>query len=87
MYNAKEGRSVNQPLNHDGINYDHWKARMVTFLKSMDKKTWKEVINGRSPPKITVDNNGTLNHEKDWSKEKDKITLGNSRALNALQWS
>lgn len=30
---------------------------MVSFLKSMDKKTWKAVVKGCTPPKITVENN------------------------------
>lgn len=44
---------------------------MVSFLKSMDIKTWKVDINGWNPLKITTeDNNEILNLEKDWSKEK-----------------
>ena len=46
------GGPVNRPPILDGTNYDYWKARMVTFLKSMDNRTWKAVIKGWEHPKL-----------------------------------
>lgn len=46
MDNAKEGGYVNQPRILDGTNYDYWKAHVVSFLKYMDNKTWKLVMDG-----------------------------------------
>lgn len=58
---------------------------MVAFIKSMDSKTCKEVINGWTPPKVTTeDGTETLKPEKDWSKEEDEEAHDNSRALNAI---
>jgi hypothetical protein len=44
MDNFKVGGFINKPLILDGTNYEYWKARMVAFLKFMDRKTWKVVI-------------------------------------------
>jgi len=41
-----EGGSISRPPIWDGSNYDYWKARMVSFLKSMDSKTRKAIIKG-----------------------------------------
>lgn len=85
MDNTKEKEYVNQPLIIDGTNYDYWKACMIALLKSMDSKTWKEIINGWGPPKVTTqDGPETLIPEKNWSKEEDEEAHGNSRSLNAI---
>ena len=42
----KERGFVNRPPLLDGSNYDYWKSRMSTFLKSIDNKTWKAVLKG-----------------------------------------
>lgn len=85
MGNAKEGGFVNQlPIPND-TNYDCWKTHMVSFLKSMNNKTWKTVINGWTPRKVTTeDNTKTLYSEKDWSKEEDKEELCNSISFNVI---
>ena len=49
----KEGGSTTRPPILDGSNYSYWKARMIAFLKSIDNKTWKAVVNGWSPPQVT----------------------------------
>ncbi|TYK27252.1 gag-pol polyprotein [Cucumis melo var. makuwa] len=35
-----------------GADYGYWKARMIAFLKSMDRKCWKAVLTGWEPPFI-----------------------------------
>jgi hypothetical protein len=83
----KEGGMVNRPPLLDGSNYDLWKSRMATFLKSIDSKTWKAVLKGWEPP-VVLDKDGNktdvLKPEEEWSKEEDEATLGNNKALNAL---
>ncbi|KAA0041971.1 gag-pol polyprotein [Cucumis melo var. makuwa] len=34
----------------DGANYSYWKARMIAFLKSMDRKCWKVILTRWEPP-------------------------------------
>jgi len=60
MDNSKEIRSINRPPISDGTNYDYWKARMMTFLKSMDIKTWSDIIKGLQHHVIIVRVNITL---------------------------
>lgn len=67
------------------MNYDYWKACMVSFLKSMEKKTWKVVIKGWSPPKKIVENDiEIVKLEKDWTMTEDEEALGNSCTLNYI---
>ena len=72
----------------DGTNYDYWKGRMTTFLRSIDNKTWKAIIKGWTPP-VNKEIEGssttlTLKKEEEWSKEEDEEALANSKALNAI---
>jgi len=82
-----EGGSITKPPILDGTIYDYWKGRMVAFLKSMDRKTWKVVIKGWHHL-VVVDKDGkctsTLKAEEDWSKEEDELDLENPKSLNTL---
>ena len=86
----KEGGSVNRPPVLDGTNYDYWKARMTTFLRSIDIKTWKAIVKGWTPPVNKKNDESTfvttidLKDEEDWTKEEDEEALANSKALNAI---
>src|SRR4030066_2260851 len=83
----KEGGLLNKPPLLDGFNYDYWKSRMSAFLKSIDSKTWKDVLKGWEHS-VVVNAEGVrttdLKPEEDWSKEDDQLALGNFRTLNAL---
>src|ERR1044072_5911336 len=84
----KEGGSIKMPPVLDGTNYDYWKVRMTTFLRSIDNKTWKAIIKGWTPP-VNKETEGssttlTLKKEEDWSKEEDEEALVNSKVLNAI---
>jgi len=83
----KEGGFVNRPPLLDGSNYDYWKSRMSTFLKSIDNKTWKAVLKVWEHP-VALDKDGNketiLKPEEQWSTTEDELALGNSKALNAL---
>ena len=51
----REGNSMVRPPLLDGSNYSFWKARMSSFLKSIDEKVWQSVMNGWTEPTNTVD--------------------------------
>lgn len=55
MNNTRKGGSVNRRPILDRTNYGYWKARMYAFLKSIDNKTWKVIINGWSAPTVKDD--------------------------------
>ena len=58
---------------------------MIAFLKSMDNRSWKAVLEGWDHPTVKdKDGNESLKPEEDWSDEEDELALGNSKALNAL---
>jgi len=83
----KEGGQVNRPPILDGSNYDYWKVRMTTFLKSIVNKTWKSVVKGSDHPRVKdKDGNDTIELKpvEEWSKDADDLALGNNKALNAL---
>ncbi|MCH94417.1 gag-protease polyprotein, partial [Trifolium medium] len=75
------------PLLTGPDNYDYWKSRMTAFLKSIDSRTWKAIVTGwETPFVLDKDGNKTaeVKPEKDWSKDEDELSLGNSKALNAI---
>lgn len=85
METIKDGRSINKPPVSDGTNYDYWKDMMVSFLKSMDKKTWKVVIKGwKHHVIISQDGTTSLKPEADWSKDENDVALANDKALNVI---
>ena len=61
----KEGGLVVHPPLLDGTNYGYWKARMHTFIKSMDELAWKAVLTSWSPSTM----------ENEFSKEVPKSEL------------
>ncbi|XP_058783859.1 uncharacterized protein LOC131658599 [Vicia villosa] len=83
----KEVGFMNRPPVLDGSNYDYWKPRMVSFLKSIDIKVWKAVLKGWTHPVIMGEYNqpkNVLKPEVDWKQEEDKLALANSKAFNAI---
>ena len=78
---------MNRPPLLDGSNYDDWKSRMIAFLKSIDSKTWKIVLNGWEHPVVLKkygNKTADMKPEEEWSKEEDELALENSKAFNAL---
>ena len=78
---------MNRPPLLEGSNYDYWKSRMSTFLKSLDSRTWKAILKGWEHP-VTLDADGNrtavLKPEEEWTASEDELALGNSKAWNAL---
>ena len=79
-----EGTSTNKSPLLNGNNYAYWKARMVAFLKAIDLKVWKSVVNGYSLPTITADGVTGPKPEDKWTKDEELAATCNSRALNAI---
>ena len=71
----------------DGTNYDSWKPRMETFIKSLGDKAWKNVVKGWDPPKV-VDAEGkatdVLKPEEGLDDNDEASSQGNSKALNFI---
>ena len=42
----KDGRIVVKIWILDATNYDSWKPRMETFMKSLGEKAWRYVVKG-----------------------------------------
>src|ERR1051325_871204 len=81
----KEGGYRNRLPILDGSNYDYWKPRMISFLKSLDNKAWRATDKGwKHPIKIKKDGTTSQKPEEEWSKEEEELALWNSKALNAL---
>lgn len=74
MDNAKEGVFVNRPPILDDTNNDYWKTLMVSFLKSIDSKTWKAYIKGWTPLKIRA-KDGTLKQTTQKMKMKKPMEI------------
>ncbi|TYJ95563.1 gag-pol polyprotein [Cucumis melo var. makuwa] len=81
----KEDWSTTLPSVLDGINYSCWIARMISFLKSIDHKTWKAIVAGWSPPQVTnTDRVVSPEPENEWTVAEDEGSIKNSRALDAI---
>lgn len=58
---------------------------MVAFLKFIDNKTWKDVINGWKHHVVTSQDGITsLKPEANWSKDDDDEAFVNDKALNII---
>src|ERR1044072_2364082 len=78
---------LNRPPIPDGSNYDLWKPRMAAYIKSLDSRAWKSILNGWTHPVIIGEDDqptGDLNPKEDWSKEDDELALENSKSQNAI---
>ena len=49
----KDGGSTSRPPLLDGTNYGYCKVRMHAFIKSIDEKAWRSVLQGWKPPTKT----------------------------------
>ncbi|GAA0163903.1 hypothetical protein LIER_19663 [Lithospermum erythrorhizon] len=84
MKSFKEGGSITRPPHLDGSNYSYWKAKMNSFLRSIDTKAWKIECTRWTRPTPTNNNVSTVKLEADWTKEEEKVALANNKALNVI---
>ena len=59
--------NTKKPPQFDGTNYPYWKAKMTTYIKSINRKVWKvvetkiEIANEEAPTaakEVLLQNNG-----------------------------
>ncbi|GAA0142651.1 hypothetical protein LIER_03497 [Lithospermum erythrorhizon] len=84
MEGFREGGSTTRSPVLDGTNYAYWKARMTTFLKSMDTKTWKDVRAGWTTPTVTNNDVTTVNPKDHWTPEEHELALANDKVMNVI---
>ncbi|GAA0138380.1 hypothetical protein LIER_34927 [Lithospermum erythrorhizon] len=84
MDGMREGNSISRPPLLDGTNYPYWKAKMTAFLRSVNTKTWKSVLTGWTAPTVTDNGVTTVKKQSDWNIVEEELSLGNSKALNAI---
>ena len=65
----------------DNENYSYWKARMRIYIQSLDDVAWSTVV---KEWKLPVTEAGELKDEEQWSTAEKKLSMGNTRALNAM---
>lgn len=76
MDSLREGTLTTRPLVLDGAIYSYWKARVITFLKSIDNKCWKVAIGGWEPPSTRdVVRKVIIKPKISWSKQEDEHLL------------
>ena len=69
----------------DGSNYNVWKPRMRTYIKSIDTRCWNSILTGYSLP-LLPDADGDLvpKPEVDWDNDERALNSYNEKALNAM---
>ena len=81
----KEGGSTSRPSLLDWMNYCYWKVRMFAFIKSIDEKAWRSVLQGWKPPtKTDAKKKIVPKDEADWTLEEEALSTQNSWALNVI---
>ncbi|XP_021825771.1 uncharacterized protein LOC110766715 [Prunus avium] len=80
--------SVAYPPYFDGHNYGAWKAKMKSFLWSLDERVWYTVVHGFSEPKKTIgkgDRETTvLKTREEWTTAEATHSTNNQKGLNAI---
>ena len=81
---AEDG-SISRPPLFDGSNYPYWKARMKTFIKTLNEKAWRSMLTSwKHPMKKDDKGNVTLTSKEMWSGDDDMLANYNSKALNTI---
>ncbi|GAA0144912.1 hypothetical protein LIER_05232 [Lithospermum erythrorhizon] len=58
---------------------------MTSFSKSVDTKTWKDVLTGwTSPTQVSKEGVAVVKEEVDWSTAEEELSLGNNKALKSI---
>ncbi|TYK11147.1 gag-pol polyprotein [Cucumis melo var. makuwa] len=85
MENLREGCSTKRPPLLDGANYEHWKAQMMAFMKSLNLNCSRALMAGwEQPTETNKVGMVTPKIELKWSKAEDEVVIENCQALNAL---
>ncbi|XP_020412405.1 uncharacterized protein LOC18789919 [Prunus persica] len=80
--------SIAHPPYFDGNNYSAWKAKMKSFLWSLDERVWSTVVHGFPKPtkKIGKGDEETtiLKAREEWTTAEVTHSTNNQKGLNAL---
>ncbi|KAI5322633.1 hypothetical protein L3X38_031705 [Prunus dulcis] len=80
--------SIAHPPYFDGNNYGAWKAKMKSFLWSLDERVWSTVVHGFPKPtkKIEKGDEETtiLKAREEWTTAEVTHSTNNQKGLNAL---
>ena len=80
--------SIAHPPYFDGNNYGAWKAKMKSFLWSLDERVWSTVVHGFPKPtkKIGKGDEETtiLKAREEWTTAEVTHSTNNQKGLNAL---
>ena len=74
----------NRPPILERTNFDHWKAKMIAYLKAIDEDVWNACVVKYTPPKVTVDGVTTPKPNASYTPAEKSERAANSRALNVL---
>ncbi|CAL2257112.1 unnamed protein product [Prunus armeniaca] len=80
--------SIAHPPYFDGNNYGAWKAKMKSFLWSLDECVWSTVVHGFPKPTKTIgkgdEETTVLKTREEWTTAKVTHSTNNQKGLNAL---
>ncbi|CAL2244806.1 unnamed protein product [Prunus armeniaca] len=80
--------SIAHPPYFDGNNYGAWKAKMKSFLWSLDERVWSTVVHGFPKPTKTIgkgdEETTVLKTREEWTTAEVTHSTNNQKGLNAL---
>ncbi|XP_034199396.1 uncharacterized protein LOC117614627 [Prunus dulcis] len=80
--------SVAHPPYFDGHNYGAWKAKMKSFLWSLDERVWYTVVHGFSDPTKKIgkgdEETTVLKSREEWTTAEATHSTNNQKGLNAI---
>ncbi|CAL8155756.1 unnamed protein product [Prunus armeniaca] len=80
--------SIAHPPYFDGNNYGAWKAKMKSFLWSLDERVWSTVVHGFPKPTKTIgkgdEETTILKTREEWTTAEVTHSTNNQKGLNAL---
>ncbi|XP_075475714.1 uncharacterized protein LOC142510139 [Primulina tabacum] len=69
----------------DRSNYAFWKVKMRMYIKFIEKRAWKRVIDGWSPPRIVdADGDSRVKPEIAWANDEVHTSNFNSKTLDVI---
>ncbi|KAI5335009.1 hypothetical protein L3X38_025142 [Prunus dulcis] len=80
--------SIAHPPYFDGNNYGTWKAKMKSFLLSLDERVWSTVVHGFPKPTKKIEKGDeettVLKTREEWTTAEVTHSTNNQKGLNAL---
>ena len=79
-----EGRSSSRPPLFNGTNYGTWRLKMKIFIQSQNRRLWKSIVNGYTPPTTKVNGEDVVKTEDDFNDIEAQEFESNLQAMNLL---